>query len=323
MLRSAQDDRPAVGARRGAHYNRRVFLLPRIENRVLLAALTVSVGVHLVVLAVRFVKPELLRHPAAMPPLEVVLVNARSQRRPEHAQVLAQVDLNGGGNNAHGRRTSPLPASADNSEGDALQTAQRTIARLEAEQRVLLATYKKNERRARVRLRRAERHHAPAARRTQTRLARMEAAIDKEISDYQARPRVHYLMPSTRGSPDALYFAQWRARVEKVGNAHYPAAARGKIYGTLQMTVIIDRSGRLVDAVIDRSSGSAVLDDAARRIVMLAAPFPPLPPGIARNADRLEITRSWIFTHDQLQTETPRENSAAAPQVGGGGGTRH
>lgn len=311
-----------LGWSRRSHYNPRVLTIPRIENRVLLAALAISVGVHLVVLAVRFVQPALLRHHAAMPPLEVVLVNARSQRRPEHARLLAQVDLNGGGSNAHGRRTSPLPASANRAEGDALRTARQTIDRLEAEQRALLLTYKKNERRAMAHLHQAARHHAPAAQRTRTRLARMEAVIDKEISDYQARPRVHYLMPSTRGSPDAMYFAQWKERVEKVGNAHYPAAARGKIYGTLRMTVIIDRSGRLLDAVIDRSSGSPVLDRAARRIVMMAAPFPPLPPDIARDADRLEITRSWIFTHDQLQTQTPRGSDDAASPAGGVGPKR-
>jgi protein TonB len=109
-------------------------------------------------------------------------------------------------------------------------------------------------------------------------------------------------MPSASEYRFARYFEDWRARIEKVGNEHYPDAARGKIYGTLRMTVVIDHNGTLLDAIIEQSSGSIVLDNAARRIVKLSSPFPPFPPDMARDTDRLEITRSWIFTNDQFAT---------------------
>ena len=62
----------------------------------------------------------------------------------------------------------------------------------------------------------------------------------------------------------------------------------------------MDRNGTLMDAIIERSSGSAVLDRAARRIVKLAAPYAPFPPEIAHDTDLLEITRTWMFTNDQF-----------------------
>jgi len=70
------------------------------------------------------------------------------------------------------------------------------------------------------------------------------------------------------------------------------------------MTVAIRKDGSVADTLVDLSSGSPVLDRAARRIVQLAAPYPPFPPEIARDTDILEITRTWIFTNDQLATRS-------------------
>jgi protein TonB len=111
-------------------------------------------------------------------------------------------------------------------------------------------------------------------------------------------------MPSTSEYRYARYVEDWRAWVERIGNEHYPEEARGRIYGTLRMTVVIGADGRLVHAAIDESSGSPVLDRAARHIVKLSAPFPPFPPEVARDTDVLEITRTWIFTNDRFATRS-------------------
>jgi len=273
-------------------------------NRILLSALAVSVGLHLVVLAVRFVDPELFRPSAAVaPPLEVILVNARSDKRPATPQAHAQVNLDGGGANEEGRRTSPLPDFAMMVDGDSIESARRTVAQLEQEQRALLAAYEASRRHATTQPKTTPASPTPQdANRPQQQLSRMQAEIAKEISDYQKRPRVHHFMPSASEYRFARYFEDWRDRIEKVGNDHYPDAARGRIYGTLRMTVVIDHNGTLLDAIIEQSSGSAVLDSAARRIVKLSSPFPPFPPDMARDTDRIEITRSWIFTNDQFAT---------------------
>jgi len=275
-----------------------------LGNRVLLSAMAVSIGMHVAALAIRFVDPEFFHHIASAPPLEVILVNARSDKRPVAPQASAQVNLEGGGANEQGRRSSPLPSASVMADGDALDTARRAVEQLEEDQRQLLETYKAN-----LAMASTQRHPEPnrrgpdpVRRSQQQQLSRMQAEITKEISDYQKRPRVHHFMPSASAYRFARYFEEWRARIEKIGNDHYPEAARGKIYGTLRMTVVIDRDGSLVESVIEQSSGSTVLDSAAQRIVKLSAPFAPFPPDMARDTDRLEITRSWIFTNDQFAT---------------------
>jgi protein TonB len=46
------------------------------------------------------------------------------------------------------------------------------------------------------------------------------------------------------------------------------------------------------------------LDDAAIRIVRMAAPFAPFPPELRKDVDRLEIIRTWKFEKgDRLTSE--------------------
>jgi periplasmic protein TonB len=269
-------------------------------DRVLLAALMASAGAHAVVLAVRFVDPELLRVHQTDPTLEIVLVNAKSALRPSKPQELAQANLEGGGSRETGRRTSPLPDMSEQRDGETVEVEHRSVERLEQEQRQLLAMVRKMSVAQVVNPDNEPLVGALHPEPVRQQLARMQAEISKEISDYQQRPRRHHFMPSTSEYRYARYFEDWRVRVEKVGNENYPGEARGRIYGSLQMTVVIDHNGAVVDALIERSSGSPVLDRAARRIVKLAAPYPPFPPEIARDTDLLEITRTWMFTNGQF-----------------------
>jgi periplasmic protein TonB len=271
-----------------------------------MTAVALSLGAHAAALAVRFVDPEMLGLRAAAPPLEIVLVNARTESAPTNAQALAQANLDGGGSNEQGRRTSPLPNSFEMRDGDTLETAKRTVQQLEDEQKKLLAQLKRGDTADMqpskdMKPMQADVGSVEEARRQ---LAREQAIIDKSISDYQKRPRKHFFMPSTSEYRFARYVEDWRGRVEKIGNDNYPEEARGKIYGNLKMTVVIRKDGSLIDAIINQSSGSAVLDRAARRIVKLAAPYPPFPPDVARDTDILEITRTWVFTNDQFATRS-------------------
>jgi protein TonB len=278
-----------------------------LADKVLVMALTVSIGLHMTVLAVRFVDPEFLRVRSTDPPLEIILVNSRTEARPSKPEALAQANLDGGGSHEAGRRTSPLPNTMQVRDGDALDSARRLVEQLEEEQKKLLAALK-DSLQMRPLPRRESAADSPqpgsADEETREQLARAQAEIAKQVSDYQKRPRRHHFMPSTSEYRYARYVEDWRSRVEKIGNANYPDEARGKLYGTLRMTVALRKDGSLVEATIEQSSGSPVLDRAARRIVNMAAPYPPFPPEIARDTDVLEITRTWIFTNDQLSTRT-------------------
>jgi protein TonB len=283
------------------------------SDRVLMAALMASAGMHALVLAVRFVDPELLRIRQSDPTLEIVLVNAKSAASPSKPQALAQANLEGGGSNEEGRRSSPFPNLAEERNGETIEVQRKTVEQLEQEQRQLLAMVQKmNSSSYVVEARRETNDGARRPEPARQQLARMEAEISREISDYQQRPRRHHFMPSTSEYRFARYFEDWRARVEKVGNQNYPEEARGRIYGTLQMTVVIDRNGTLLDAIVERSSGSPVLDRAARRIVKLASPYPPFPPEIAHDTDLLEITRTWMFTNDQFGTRAVGDATSAS-----------
>lgn len=278
-----------------------------LADKVLVMALTVSIGLHITILAIRFVDPELLRVRSSDPPLDIILVNAKSETRPGKPEALAQANLDGGGTTEQGRRTSPLPNSFEMRDGDALQEARKSVQQLEEEQKRLLTALKDS-----LQLRPSPRREAASdaqqsgsvEEETKQLLARSQAEISKQISDYQKRPRKHHYMPSTSEFRYARYFEDWRARVEKVGNENYPPEARGRYYGSLRMTVAIRKDGSVVDTILEKSSGSPVLDRAARRIVMQAAPYSPFPPDIAKDTDILEITRTWIFTNDQLATRS-------------------
>jgi protein TonB len=278
-----------------------------LADKVLVMALTVSIGLHITVLAIRFVNPELLRVRASDPPLDIILVNAKSETRPGKPEALAQANLDGGGSHDSGRRTSPLPNTFEMRDGDALDDARKSVQQLEEEQKRLLASLKES-----LQLRPAPRRDSAAEtpeagtmdEETKQQLVRAQAEIAKQISDYQKRPRKHHYMPSTSEYRFARYFEDWRMRVEKIGNDNYPAEARGRYYGSLRLTVAIRKDGSVADTVVEKTSGSPVLDRAARRIVLLAAPYPPFPPEIARDTDILEITRTWIFTNDQLATRS-------------------
>jgi protein TonB len=274
------------------------------QNRILFIAIGVSLAVHALALAVRFVDPQMLRLRSTDPALEIILVNARSQSQPSKPEALAQANLDGGGAHDEGRRSSPLPNLMQQRDGETLEKA-RARAEPKAEQSARLAVAEPGD----FAVSSPERQppvlpDAGTAEQTLDALARLQAEIARNISDYQKRPRRHHFMPSTSEYRYARYVEDWRAWVERIGNEHYPEEARGRIYGVLRMTVVIGADGRLVHAVIDESSGSPVLDRAARNIVKLSAPFPPFPPEIARDTDVLEITRTWTFTNDKFATRS-------------------
>ena len=113
-------------------------LLQRLTT--LQIALGVSIAVHAALLTVRFVDPESFNRVFQDTPLEVILVNAQSNERPDKAQAIAQASLAGGGEAAKGRATSPLPYSALTTIGDDLEEAQRKMDQMLEQQTQMLAS---------------------------------------------------------------------------------------------------------------------------------------------------------------------------------------
>ena len=269
-------------------------------------ALLISIAVHAGLLAIHFSEPP--AGPVRETTLEVTLINVRGDTPPVESQVLAQHDFDGGGPADRGVAATPLPVTTpDAAYQMSLPALLKRQKELEAEQERLLSlltsrtgTAAANENREPGDLP-AESGEDELLQESLLVNAQIAALKDK-IERYNARPRVHFLGPSATSIIEARYVEAWRQKIEMLGTEHYPIEARGTIYGSLQLTVYIRRDGSLDRVEIDRPAAHAVLNQAALRIVQLAAPFPPLPPELAQDTDILAITRTWNFTHEQLET---------------------
>ncbi|WP_417581259.1 energy transducer TonB [Nitrincola sp.] len=129
-------------------------------------------------------------------------------------------------------------------------------------------------------------------------IASIQAQLSAQQQTQARQPRVRRLTsaPSTMAHDDAIYLDNWRRRIETVGNMNYPEEARrNDINGSLRLLVAILPDGSVTDIEVLQSSGHAILDDAAIRIVQMASPFQPFTNEMRRDTDRLEIIRTWKF----------------------------
>jgi periplasmic protein TonB len=280
------------------------------QQRNLSIALGVSLLLHAVVLSIHFKLPEKLGK-ATEHALDVILVNSKSANRPDKAQAKAQANLDGGGNTDEDRRAkTPLPVAPTIKEGSDLIEAKKRVDELETQQQQMLTTLqgrkaiitetRRNEKAPPGPPSASGMDLATAA----LNLARLEGQIARNVEDYNKRPRKKFIGARVEEYRFAQYVEDWRQKVERIGNLNYPNAAKGRLYGSLVMTVIIRNDGRLDRVELNRSSGQKVLDDAARRIVEMAGPYSPFPEAIRRDTDVIEITRTWSFTtSDRLQAD--------------------
>jgi protein TonB len=293
-------------------------------DRRLWLAFGVSLLLHALLLSLHFTFPEasrVLRDRV----LDVVLVNARSERRPTEAQVLAQANLDGGGASDEDLVAStPVPPSPQEQTGNELEQARQREPAPEAEQPRLLMQAEQSKKAVPPPIRKERTRPAPEAApapapapapdlqalsgqdlaSSALAMARLQAKIDRQTNEYNKRPRVKNIGTRAEEYRFAQYIDDWRIKIERVGTLNYPQAARGKLSGSLILSVRIRSDGNVERVEIDRSSGHQVLDDAARRIVRMASPFAEFPDAIRRDWEILEFTRTWTFTSsNQLQTK--------------------
>ena len=301
-------------------------------------AILISIAIHAVILTIHF-QPELKKIADHLPSLSVVLVNAKTKTAPEKAEALAQANLDRGGNTDDNRTMkTALPALKDKAaevklqprvqQNSAAKSAkvkaqeareQKRVDALEKQAQELMtqlnsvkkiqskpiqnaasAEPEEGDQKANIK---ALNHADLAAMALE--MDRLEAQIAKQQSDYEKRPKRKNIGARTKEYRFALYVESWRQKVERIGNMNYPEAAKAqKLYGQLQMTVSIKADGSLEGVEINKSSGSKILDEAAKRIVELAAPYARFPEDIKKDTDILSITRTWTFTQeDQVASE--------------------
>lgn len=265
--------------------------------------LAASIGVHVILLSLHFELPKLFKQAVRTPPLEVSLVNAKTDSRPSKADFLAQANLDGGGNtDARRRLSSPLPRAVMDAQQTQIAAAKEQVETLERQTRELLQQLRsKNqiptnrEAKESKRSDTANVYQELSARALE--LQRLEAQIAREFDSYQQRPKKKHIGARATEYRFARYVEDWRQKVERVGNANYPTIARTqKLYGSLVLTVGIKADGRIETIEVDRGSGNKILDASALKIVELASPFAPFPLDIRSDTDIIYITRTWSFT---------------------------
>jgi len=243
------------------------------------------------------------------PALDIILVQTQSPDDVEKADYLAQVTQKGGGNAEKKARPRELFSAPTLSETPGLakqHSVQQQRKQKQNEQLALLtqsnAEYSINTERNSAKAEDLSTlDQTNASQNTQT--AKLAAEISNITEQQASIERTQYLNSSTKAFTPARYMRQWIDRVERVGNLNYPdQARRKKLSGTLILDVVISADGKLIKTDLRQSSGHQLLDDAAKRIVKLAAPYAAFPQKLRAEADVIHITRSWEFLNSGLRS---------------------
>lgn len=265
-------------------------------------ALGVSVAVHAVLLTVRIVDPAAFNRVFEDTPLEVILVNARTQEKPDKARAIAQATLAGGGEAERGRATSPLPSALLSDSGDALEdTTQRRLQAMQQQQSLLLAQIRQQiAALPQVDPRQPSEAPQQVAREEKRRqLIKLLAEIERRIEAENARPRKRYISPATREEVYALYYDRLRRAIEDRGTEHFPEAGGRKLYGELTMIVTVNHNGQVLATEVAESSGNRTLDRRAQAIARSAGPFGAFSPAMRRQAEQIVVVSRFRFTREQ------------------------
>jgi periplasmic protein TonB len=278
--------------------------------------LVLSVVLHALVLVVRFVPDDILKR-WDKEALLVVLVNSSGDEAPSEAQALANATLRGGGESDAGMVKSPLINMGAVQDGDDLTFLQKQVSILEKEQASLLAMLKgqSNTQAPSGTAQQFNPKTGTAAQTNSAPLMREIAALDKNIEDYNKRPKRKFISPATREAAFATYFALWSDRTERLGTEFYPEAARGK-FAEVTVTVSVRKDGSIEDLILEKSSGDKAIDRGALRLLKRLAPYPAFKGALRQSVDVLDITTKLIFTPAGELTAQMMTAPGASPTTG-------
>jgi protein TonB len=237
----------------------------------------------------------------SLPSLDVILVQSASGQKPEKADFLAQANNSGGGDSDKPVRPSePLSSPVSKPElGIAPRPIEAGAPKPQPPSERELLTQRKSQFAVRTQKETPEQPALPqpTARELMEKkleMARLAEEVQRESQAYAKRPKKKYISANTREYAYAAYMTAWVARIERIGNLNYPdEARREQLHGQLVLSVDLNRDGTVKSIDVIQPSGHKLLDDAATRIVKLAAPFPPIP--VQEGIDELYVTRTWQF----------------------------
>lgn len=271
----------------------------------------VAIALHaLIILGINFKSPPATKGSQT---IEITLATHKSAKAPKEADFLAQHNQEGSGTEEKARQLSterqaefadtqvrkvnPMPQVAAASLSEKKQHIITTLGPSDFKLHQLKTPNNQDEKELRKGL--LEDQTAITAE-----IASLQAKLDKQKQEYAKRPRVRTLTAvSAKESFDAEYLIKWSEKFERIGTKNYPKEALAKnITGRVMLNVTIKPDGSVEEIAVTLSSGSRILDDSARQIVRLAAPYAKFPPEIRRQVDRLKIIRYVRFEPNNITT---------------------
>ncbi len=249
------------------------------------------------------------------PTLNITLATHKSQKAPDKADFLAQYDQEGSGTEKEVKelttdqvakmadvtvnQVNPLPKQKRHVEDNRKQQLVTTLG--DAKRKI--ETQSKTDKSA---IKEASDAPVEVNEPYSQEYASLKAKLEHDKQQWANEPRItRHTSVTTKSSDEAAYYNQWSQKVMRVGNKNFPKEAiRKSIFGNLRMSVKIRADGSIADVEILESSGHAILDDAALRIIRLSAPFDPFPPEIKKSTDIFEIIRTWKFEITGLSTSS-------------------
>ena len=246
-----------------------------------------------------------------LPSLDIIIANSKSIEAVDDPDYLAQVDQAGGGNADEKARPS-APVSAP-TPIDQKGLSDQDRVELRKQQLTLSTLYfltqdtadESIQKNKQSRAQDADQQPASEVEQRASKIARLQAEIREMAVNFAKRPRTLTLTASTRKAVEASYLASWVQKIEQTGNLNYPSEARiKKLSGRLRMSVRINADGEVLDVEITSSSGTPVLDEAARQILRMAQPFAPFSDELRERADQIVIIRTWDFKSNRFKTQS-------------------
>lgn len=246
-----------------------------------------------------------------LPSLEIIIANSKSTETADNPDYLAQVDQAGGGNaDEKARPSAPVSAPTpidqqglSDQDRVELRKQQLTLSKLYflTQSEADSAIQKNRQSRAQQ----ADSQPASDVEQRASKIARLQAEIREMAVNFAKRPRTLTLTASTRKAIEASYLAAWVQKIEHTGNLNYPSEARlKKLSGRLRMSVRLNAEGEVLDMQITSSSGTPILDEAARQILRMAQPFAPFSDELRERTDQIVIIRTWDFKSNRFKTQS-------------------
>ncbi len=281
----------------------------------LLVALFIAAAVHaLILLGVSFSAPQ---PPKASKSIEITLSHAPVKKAPKEAKYLAPDHQIGAGDDT--RKPEPLkenlpsPVQVATLEKKVTQETATAHAPIKRVVDKVMTQKQSSVKMAVAPIEKPEQPEPPvevsedkptlSAESLQQQIAQLGEQIRNSQQSSQDTKIKFVNSISTHKYLAAQYVKDWEDKVERTGNLNYPEAAHKKGESqTLTLDVGINPDGSIYSMRIVKSSGNPALDEAAKRIVKMSAPFAELPAELLKEVNVLVITRVWKFSDETGMT---------------------